>query len=408
VSRARKSTHQAAQSAELAAPGGITAAAAGAEGAEPAPFTTFALDFLSARGATLTQKGPLDWDAALPADLAKKWRRGGLRLVFDSERAVLPRGGVFAAPGSIAGLKLLEAARGQGHVARFHAPARPRVDARALAGEGLVLHDVDTGTPTLEAVRHVVLVGFHLTLTFTGGSPEQDLRSILADPRIPTFDFWEPEDRKRAGLLPGFPDGFTPPTFDRAALWQAGELWMERVLEPRALRWKRKAEEGRDKDLARLNAFYQTRIQEERERRRRRRSEDAESEEPETEAALKLEWGRRTKAVRSRYEPAIETRLWAVEEIARPRQPVVYPLTAGGKPVGSFEVEVDLAAGALVRPPCPVCGRAAGEFWWEADGLACRRCRGRRPKPRSAPPAPPSRGAPDGPARAASRRRKGG
>jgi hypothetical protein len=393
VTRARKSTREATQAKELSAPGGVAqdatlatvgAGAAAGEAGEPAAFTTFALDFLAARGATLTQKGKLDWDATLPADLAKKWRRGAMRLVFDSERVTLPRGGVFAAPGSIAGLKLLEAAREDGHVARFHAPPKEGVDARTLAGEGLVLHDVDAGEGALEPVRHVVLVGFHLTLTFTGGNPEQDLRSILADPRVPTFDFWEPEERKRAGLLPGFPEGFIPEAFDRRTLWTAAELWMERVLEPRALRWKKRAEESRDKDLARLNTFYQTRIQEERERRRRRRGEEGESDEIATEAQLKLEWGRRTKAVRSRYEPAIEARLWAIEEVARPRQPVVYALRSGGKPVGSFEVEVDLATGALVRPPCPVCGRAAGEFWWEESGLACRRCRGRRPKVRPA------------------------
>jgi hypothetical protein len=144
------------------------------------------------------------------------------------------------------------------------------------------------------------------------------------------------------------------------------------------VRWKKKAEEGRDKDLLRLNTFYQTRIQEERDRRRRRRGEDAETEERTTEAALKLEWGRRTRAVRTRYEPQIQVRLWGIEEIARPRQPVEYVLSVGGKSAGSLEVEVDLAAGSLVRPPCPVCGRAAGEFWWEGGGLVCRRCRGRR------------------------------
>src|SRR5207237_5275241 len=113
-------------------------------------------------------------------------------------------------------------------------------------------------------------------------------------------------------------------------------------------------------------------------RKRRRRGEDADTEEVATEAALKLEWGRRTKAVRSRYEPAVEIRLWGIEEIARPRQAVTYALSLGGKSVGDLEVDVDLGSASLVRPPCPVCGRTAGEFWWEGDGLVCRRCRGRR------------------------------
>jgi hypothetical protein len=81
--------------------------------------------------------------------------------------------------------------------------------------------------------------------------------------------------------------------------------------------------------------------------------------------------------VRSRYEPEIAIHLWGIEEIARPRQAVTYALSEGGKPAGEFTVEVDLASAAIVRPGCPVCGRAAGEFWWEGGGLVCRRCRGR-------------------------------
>jgi hypothetical protein len=355
---------------------------------ERSPFEAFALDFLSARGATIEPKGPLDWEATLPADLAKKWRRQSYRLIFDPDRVTLPRAGAFAAPGSAAGLRLLELAREGGHFARFHSDARPGVDARALAGEGLVLHDADATLSEKDKPRQVVQVGFHTTLTFVGGSPEQDLRSILVDPRGPSFDFWEPEDRKRADLLPGFPKGFEPEPYDRAGLWAGTSAWLERVLDTRVQRWKKKAEENRERDLLRLNTFYQTRIQEERDRRRRRKSEDGDSEEPATEAALKLEWGRRTKSVRSRYEPGVEVRLWGIEEIARPRQAVLYSIASKGKRVGEFEVEVDLASGSLVRPPCPVCGRAAGEFWWEGSGIVCRRCRGRKPSARAAVAAP--------------------
>jgi hypothetical protein len=347
------------------------------DGEERAPFEAFAVDFLRARGAAAVERGPLEWAITLPADLARRWRRPGMWLVFDASRVPLPEGADFAAPGSQVGLKLLEEARSGGHVTRFHAAARPGVDPRAVAGEGLVLHDVDSGPAEVGPPGHAVQVGFHATLTFQGGSPEQELRSILADPRGPTFDFWEADERRRAGLEEGYLDGFVAPEFDRAALWAAARTWLERVLEPRAQRWEKKAEENRERDLTRLNAFYQTRIQEERDRRRRRRSDDPETEEPSTEAALKLEWGRRTKAVRARYEPAIEIRLWGIEEIARPRQTVRYPLSLKGKSVGSFEVEVDLALGALVRPPCPVCSRPAGEFWWVGGKLVCRRCRGR-------------------------------
>jgi hypothetical protein len=356
------------------------------------PFQQFALEFLAARGAALEEHGPLDWEAKLPADLAKRFRKPSLRLVFDADRATLPRGAQFAAPGSQVGLKLMREAREGGHIGRFHALAKPNVDARAVAGEGLVLHDVEAKPGEAEPARPVVQIAFHATLTFKGGSPEQDLRSVLADPRGPQFDFWEPEDRKRAELEPGFPPDYEPEPIDRAQLWTDARVWLERVLEPRAERWRKKVEEQRERDLARLNAFYQTRIQEERDRRRRRRSDDPESEEPATEAALKLEWGRRTRAVRARYAPAIEIHLWGIEEIARPRQAVRYALRSGGKPAGTFTVEVDLASGALVRPPCPVCGRAAGEFWWDNGGLVCRRCRGRGRAPKSGDGRPANRG----------------
>ena len=367
----------------VAAAPALTAADLGDEGEARAPFEVFAIDFLRARGAAAVEFAPLEWDITLPVDLARRWRRPSMRLVFDASRSTLPRGAAFAAPGSQLGLKLLHEAREGGHVVRAHAEERAGVDARAVAGEGLALHDVDAGTPKVAPPMHVLQVGFHATLTFLGGSPEQDLRSILVDPRGPSFDFWEADERRRAHLEPGFPADFVPAPLDRAALWGEARSWLERVLEPRADKWKKKADESRERDLARLSAFYQTRIEEERDRRRRRRSEDGEVEEPSTEAALKLEWGRRTKAVRARYDPSIEIRLWGIEEIARPRQEVRYPLSRAGEAVGSFAVEVDLASGTLVRPPCPDCGRPAGEFWWEGAGLVCRRCRGRAGKPGS-------------------------
>jgi hypothetical protein len=371
--------------AATAAAATAAAAAAAAAARELTPFEQFVIDFLRARGAALVPQGPLEWDATLPSDLSRKWRRPSLRLVFDSQRTILPRGAVFAAPGSQAGLRLLREAREGGHLARFHAPERPGVDPRSIVGEGLVLHDVEQGEPRLGAPHWSILVCFHATLTFRGGSPEQDLRSVMVDPRGPIFDFWEPEDRRLAGLEPGFPDDVPEPDFDRGALWNEARQWLVRVLEPRAARWRRKVEENRDRDLARINAFYETRLDEERDRRRRRRSaDDPDSEEPTTEAALKLEWGRRTKAVQARYAPEIEIRLWGIEEMARARRPVTYPLLHGGRKVGSIEVEVDLNSGSLVRPPCPVCGRSAGEFWWEGAGLVCRRCRGRGRAPKRA------------------------
>jgi len=68
-------------------------------------------------------------------------------------------------------------------------------------------------------------------------------------------------------------------------------------------------------------------------------------------------------------------RLWGIEELARPRIPVMWDLkTPDGGAV--LSAEIDLADGALTRLPCPICGRLAGEFWWQGQ-LVCRRCRGK-------------------------------
>ena len=76
------------------------AAAAPPGNGERAPFETFAIDFLRARGSAAVERAPLDWDITLPVDLSRRWRRPSLRLIFDATRATLPHGAAFAAPPS--------------------------------------------------------------------------------------------------------------------------------------------------------------------------------------------------------------------------------------------------------------------------------------------------------------------
>jgi len=348
------------------------------------PFERFVVDFVRARGGSVAQREDGDYDASFDPELAKRLRRTNARLVFDADRAILPRGGLFAAPGSRLGLALLDLGRGRGHVARTHLAEAPDVDATVIAKQGFPVHGARVTGHEMGEKRWVLEVVFHATLTYKGGMAEQELRTIVVDPRGPRFDFIEPEERRAWKLEDGVPEGtvFWGETAIEGALprdraWQLwSELleWVNRVLEPRLERWRRRCEESRDRDLARINDYYETRLAEERERRRRRgQSEDQEDQA--TEAELKLEWGRRVKSVRTRWEPQVEMRLWGIEEIARPRVPVTWRLKT---PQGdeSLEGEIDLATGTPARLACPICGRLVGEFWCEG-GFVCRRCRGR-------------------------------
>lgn len=349
------------------------------------PFESFVVDFVRARGGTIVPHGASEYEANFDPPLARKLRRASARLVFDSERATLPRGGVFVAPGSRFGLLLLEAARGAGAVTREWLAPLEGLNVRSLAENGIVIHDADVVATELGERRWVSQLLFHFTLTLRGGMAEQDLRLVVADPRGPAFDFVELEDRRKWNTREGFPDepvwwGETDvregvPREEARRLWPLLVEWLHRVQEQRLERWRRRCEEARDRDLARVNAYYQTRLTEEKERRRRR-AEASDEDEQATEAEIKLEWGRRVRAVRSRWEPQADVRLWGIEEVARPRIAVTWTLNT---PQGrrTLAGEIDLAEGAASRIPCPVCGRLVGEFWWEGGQPVCRRCRGR-------------------------------
>jgi hypothetical protein len=361
-----------------------------------APFEEFVLGLVEARGGTWAPAGYRAYEARFDAELGRRVGRRSVLLVFDPDRATLPENGVFVAPGSRFGLELLAAARGHGYASRVHLRPAPEADARAIARRGFVLHGAEASAPRLDAPRWIVQVVYHLTLTLRGGVPEQDQRLVLADPRGPVFEFLEPEERKRWRREPGFTSEPVwweevdaregPPGERAAALWPALVEWLRRAQATRLERWRRRAEEGRERDLRRINAYYRTRLAEEEERRRRRR-DDADLDEETSEEKLKLEWSRRVRSIRARWQATASADLWGIEEIARPRVPVAWRLdTPDG--LSRLGGEIDLADGALVRRACRSCGRLAGEFWWEA-GLVCRRCRthrtgglrGRRGKP---------------------------
>jgi hypothetical protein len=355
--------------------------------AHEAPFERFVLEFITARGGAIENLGEQDYRATFDSQLAKKLRRRSARLIFNMERATLPRGGVFAAPGSRFGLALLATARGEGHVSRSRLSADPSVDPKKVARTGFVLHDAEAQSPKLGRRRWVCQVIYHLTLTLRGGVAEQDLRAVLADPRGPIFEFLEGDGRRNWKFEPGFPEGPVwwgesdvseeIPREEAEQLWESLFEWLNRVQVPRLERWRKRCEETRERDLDRINDYYETRLREESERRRRRR-DDLEDEDGASEAQLKFEWSRRVRSVRARWQPQAFAHLWGIEELARPRVPVMWDLeTPDG--VAVLSAEIDLADGALTRLPCPVCGRLAGEFWWQGQ-LVCRRCRGRAPK----------------------------
>jgi hypothetical protein len=309
--------------------------------------------------------------------------------VFDANCANLPRGGVFVAPASRFGLLLLETARGAGHVTRERVEPAPKVDVDALAARGFEVHDARQRSWRAGEARWVAQVVFHVTMTFKGGVSEQDQRMVMADPRGPAFEFVETEERRGWAVQPGFPDApvwwgrhdlrADLPPGETLRLWAALLAWLTHVQEPRLERWRRRCEETRDRDLGRINDFYQTRLAEE-EERRRRRGEAQEEEDQATEAEIKLEWERRVRSVRARWESRAELRVWGIEEIARPRVPVTWTYETASGPQ-TLAGEIDLAAGAVAQLPCPVCGRLVGEFWWEGR-FVCRRCRARAESPR--------------------------
>lgn len=364
------------------APAAVEKAEGGARA--ESPFERFVLDLIAARGGSHEKLAGGDYQASFDPQLARKLRRAGARLVFDTSRAILPRGGLFIAPASRAGLLLLEAARGSGHVARERIAPAPSVDGAKVAAPGFEVHGARLRGAVTGEPRYIAQVLVHVTLTLQGGGTEQDLRTVLVDPRGPAFEFVEPEARRGWRLLDGFPDGPVwwgehdlrrqLPEGATQRLWTALVAWLQRVQEPRLERWRRRCEEMRDRDLDRINAFYETRLQEEQERRRRR-GELQDEEDQASEAEIKLEWERRVRAVRGRWETQADLRLWGIEEIARPRLPVTWSYETAAGPQ-TLAGEVDLADGAIARLPCPVCGRLVGEFWWEG-AFVCRRCRGR-------------------------------
>lgn len=348
------------------------------------PFETFVTGLIEARGGETEPLGGGLYRAKFDPDLARRVERKRAVLVFDAERVNLPEDGVFVAPGSRFGLSLLAAARGQGYATRSHVLPKERLNLKAIAREGFTLHGAEASEPRLGEARWVVQIVYYFTMTLRGGTPEQDPRMVVADARGPVFEFLEPEVRRSWERRAGFPDepvwwgesevGAGLPEEAAAALWPQLVEWLRGAQATRLERWRRRCEQGRDKDLQRVNAYYKTRLDEE-EERRRRRGDDSDFDEEASEDLLKLEWSRRVRSVRARWQPAATLDLWGIEEIARQRVPVAWRLdTPEG--ISRLGGEIDVGDGGLVRKACRSCGRLAGEFWWEGS-LVCRRCRSR-------------------------------
>src|SRR5262249_25273255 len=159
--------------------------------------------------------------------------------------------------------------RGHGHVSRTHMAEAPGVDVAALAKEGFPVHGARTTGSTVGEKRWVLELVFHATLTYHGGMAQQEPRTSVADPRGPRVDFLEPEDRRTWKLEDGIRaegqvwwgdqalNGLLPRE-EAWRLWAELVEWVNRVLEPRLERWRRRCEDSRDRDLGRINAYYDT------------------------------------------------------------------------------------------------------------------------------------------------------
>src|SRR5206468_11735982 len=117
-----------------------------------------------------------------------------------------------------------------------------------------------------------------------------------------------PELRHREGLYQ-IHDELTR---EQRAHWMAeARRHLDRLLEEREEEWERGVARARDDELARLGAFFSSRIEEEEERQRRRTGNGDESEiELGDATSLKLEWERRAAEVRQRGARRTEVRLW--------------------------------------------------------------------------------------------------
>lgn len=348
---------------------------------EPLPdgaaWREFVGRWLTAAGCQVGDAARGDWEVALSPALQKRWRRQRVRLVFDPQRATLPRGAWFTAPGGTAGRRMLDAACAEPIVTRRTALAQvPGAPDEGLAavcrvrGRGLVW-----GPPRLGPVRYERRVAFHMVVTLWGGLPAQEPWVVLLGPDGELLE-WErapelPDVRSREGLYQ-IADPLEPEACDALAARARAQLGT--LLEQREAEWERAVGRLREDELSRLASFFAARIEEEDERTRRRGGNGDESEMEGGDAtSLKLDWERRAAEVRNRWALRTEVRMWGIEEWAWPVADLDQELRAGAIRL-RLSSRVDVARGRPALPACPSCGATAEMLVRAHPVVACVRC----------------------------------
>lgn len=315
-----------------------------------------------------------DWEIELSPWLQKKWRRQRVRLVFDPQRATLPKGAWYTAPGSAAGRKILQAALEEPLCARRTALARiPGAPPSGLADVCRV-RGLTWGPPRLGAVRYERRLAFHAVLSRWGGLPSQEAWVVLVDAAGECVEIARgyelPDLRTREGLYQ-INDALTDEAKDR---WmEHARRHLEQRVAEREREWEKEIARLRDDELSRLGGFFAARIEEEEERlRRRTAAEEAELDGGDA-MSLKLDWERRAAEVRQRWEIRSEVRLWGVEEWSWPVAEIEQEVRAGAMHV-RLKATVDVARARPAAPRCPTCGHPAEILVRVRGSVGCARC----------------------------------
>jgi len=228
--------------------------------------------------------------------------------------------------------------------------------------------------PRLGPVHYERRISLHAVVTRWGGLPWQEPWVILMDDQG-RFLEWAaeldvPRVRARDGLyqIPEAADAA-----QRAQWMERAREHLGRLLDERTAEWGATVASQREDELARLGAFFSTRIEEEEERLRRRTGhEDTELEQGDA-VSLKLEWERRAAEVGQRWALRTEIRVWGVVEWSWPVATLEQELRTGAVHV-RLAGAVDVARGEPAPPHCPSCGRVAELLVRARGSIGCEHC----------------------------------
>ena len=342
----------------------------------PDGWREFVGGWLGQAGCTLQPAARGDWEVELSAALQKRWRRQRVRLVFDPQRATLPRGAWFMAPGSGAGRKLLEGAIEAPVFTQFtalaHVPGAPESGLASVCR----VKGLTWGPSRLGPVRYERRVSVHAVVTRWGGLPWQEPWTVMLGPGG-EFIEWDitpgmPEIRSREGLYQ-IADELA--SAERAHWMEQAREQLDRLTREREAEWEGSVARLRDTELDRLGSFFSSRIDEEEERMRRRvsRTDESDIDGSGDITSLKLEWERRAAEVRQRWALLIEVRLWGLVEWSWPVADLEQEVRSGAMRVRLVS-RVDVARGRPAAPRCPSCGEPAEMLARVKGSIGCNRC----------------------------------